>query len=211
MGSEPTQSSTVEATDDFTQQMSQMQDEAKAALEHAMDEMAQYYDCQRSPAPTYEVRAKVWLNTQNYMTTHLTKKLDHKWLGPFVIKKVISPAAIKLHLSPCEQGIHPVISVSNVRPYHLDPILEHLLDLCPNLVLIDGSEEYEVESIVDSKYRYRHLHYLVKFKGWPDSDNEWLPADHLANAPNIMQDFHLCYPSAPTLCHMSCLQQGGPS
>src|SRR5260221_4494150 len=134
--------------------MSQMQDEVKAALEHAMDEMAQYYDCQRSPAPTYEVRAKVWLDTQNYMTTHLTKKLDHKWLGPFVIKKVISPAAVKLHLSPCEQGIHPVISVSNVCLYHPDPILEHLLDLCPNLVLIDGSEEYEVESIVDSKYRY---------------------------------------------------------
>src|SRR5258708_11413298 len=61
------------------------------------------------------------------------------------------------------------------------------------------------ESIVDSKCRYQHLHYLVKFKGWPDSNNEWLPANHLANAPNIVQDFHLCYPSAPTPHHMSCL------
>ena len=100
MGSEPTWSSAVEATDNFAQQMSQMQDEAKAALEHAADKMAWYYDHQRSPAPAYKVRAKVWLNTQNYTTTHLTKKLDHKWLGPFVIEKVISPAAIKLHLSP---------------------------------------------------------------------------------------------------------------
>ena len=49
-----------------------MQDKAKAALEHAMDEMAQYYDHWRSPAPTYEVGAKVWLNAQNYMTTHPT-------------------------------------------------------------------------------------------------------------------------------------------
>ncbi len=80
--------------------MSQMQDEAKAALKHAADEMAWYYDRQRSPAPAYEVRAKVWLNAQNYTTTHLTKKLDHKWLGPFVIEKVVSPATIKLHLSP---------------------------------------------------------------------------------------------------------------
>src|SRR5258705_8628723 len=40
MGSEPTQSSAVEAADDFAQQMSQMQDEAKATLEHAVDEMA---------------------------------------------------------------------------------------------------------------------------------------------------------------------------
>src|SRR5258707_13421053 len=92
--------------------MSQMQDKAKAALEHAADEMAQYYDRWRSPTPTYEVRA------QNYTTTCPTKKLDHKWLGPFVIEKVIPPAAIKLCLSPCEQGIHPVISVSNIHLTH---------------------------------------------------------------------------------------------
>src|SRR6266446_4185960 len=186
MGLEPTQSSAVEATDDFTQRMSQMQDEAKAALKHAVDKMAWYYDRWRSPAPAYKVGAKVWLNAQNYMTTHLTKKLDHKWLGPFVIEKVISPTAVKLCLSLHERGIHPVISVSNVHPYHPDPIPECLLDLCPNPVLVDGSEEYEVESIVDSKYRYQCLHYLVKFKGWPDSNNEWLPADHLANAPDVM-------------------------
>ena len=76
--------------------MSQMQEEAKATLEHAADEMAQYYDRQRSPMPVYKVGAKVWLNAQNYTTTRPTKKLDHKWLGPFVIKKVISPAAVKL-------------------------------------------------------------------------------------------------------------------
>src|SRR5258708_8640822 len=62
MGSETTQSSTVEAADNFAQQMSQVQDEAKAALKHAVDEMAWYYDHWRSPAPAYEVAAKVWLN-----------------------------------------------------------------------------------------------------------------------------------------------------
>src|SRR5258707_10172580 len=111
MGSEPTQSSAVEATDDFAQRMSQMQDEAKAALKHAADEMAWYYDRWRSPAPAYKVRDKVWLNAQNYTTTCPTKKLDHKWLGPFVIKKVISPTAVKLHLSPqCRWDISPVSS-----------------------------------------------------------------------------------------------------
>src|SRR5260221_6102205 len=109
---------------------------------------------------------------------------------PFVIGKVVSPTAIKLHLSPCEQGIHPVISVSNVHPYHPDPIPECLLDLRPNPVLVDGSKEYEVESVVDSKYRYQCLHYLVKFKGWLDSNNEWLPAEYLTNVPDVVRDFH---------------------
>ena len=58
--------------------MSQMQEEVKAALKHAADEMTQYYDHQRSPTPVYKVGAKVWLNTQNYTTPHLNKKLDHK-------------------------------------------------------------------------------------------------------------------------------------
>ena len=102
MGSEPTRSSTVEAADDFAQRMSQMQEEVKATLEHAADKMARYYDRRRSPAPTYEAGAKVWLSAQNYTTTCPTKKLDHKWLGTFVIEKIMSPAAIKLHLSPRE-------------------------------------------------------------------------------------------------------------
>jgi hypothetical protein len=33
------------------------------------------------------------------MTDHLTKKLDHKWIGPFKIIKVISPAAVKLTMA----------------------------------------------------------------------------------------------------------------
>src|SRR5260370_15716177 len=100
MGSEPTQSSTVEAADGFAQQMSQMQDEAKAALKHAADEMAWYYDHQRSPTPTYEVGAKVWLNAQNYMTTHPTKQLHHKCLGAFLIKRDICTTLIKLCHAP---------------------------------------------------------------------------------------------------------------
>src|SRR5258708_13178824 len=105
MGLEPTWSSAVEAADDFAQQMSQMQDEVKAALKHAVDKMAWYYDHQRSPTPTYEVGAKVWLNTQNYMTTHLTKKLDHKWLGPFAIQNSIPPPTIKLSLPPHQHAL----------------------------------------------------------------------------------------------------------
>jgi len=66
---------------------------------------------------------------------------------PLCDQKVVSPTTIKLCLSPCKQGIHPVISVSNVHPYHPDPILECPLDLHPNPVLVDGSKEYEVESI----------------------------------------------------------------
>ena len=70
MGSEPTQSSTVEATNDFAQQMSQMQEEAKAALEHVADEMAQYYNCWRTPAPVYEAGAMAECPKLQVKATH---------------------------------------------------------------------------------------------------------------------------------------------
>ena len=41
--------------------------------------------------------------------------------------------------------------------------------------LVDGEEEYEVEKIIDMKQmgRRRKTYYLVKWKGYPTSDNSW--------------------------------------
>jgi hypothetical protein len=197
MGAEPIRTSPVEAANDFAQRMAQMQEEAKAALEHAADEMARYYDRRRGDAPTYKVGDKVWLNTQNYTTDRPTKKLDHKWIGPFEITKVVSPAAVKLRLTARQKGIHPVVSVSNVRPHSPDTIPERPQDPQPGPEIIDGEEEYEVEKILDSRRRYRRLQYLVKFHGWPNSANEWLPAESMENSADIVGKFHDEHPQAP--------------
>src|SRR5260221_782828 len=99
LGVEPMKTSTVEAADSFARQLDHAQEEVKAALEQAVDDMKQYYDWNHQTAPEYKVRDKVWLSLQNYSSNHPMKKLDHKWAGPFTITKVISPTTIKLHLS----------------------------------------------------------------------------------------------------------------
>ena len=45
--------------------------------------------------------------------------------------------------------------------------------------LVDNTEEYEVKKILDSRLfgRRRRLQYLVKWKGYPDSDNMWVDKD----------------------------------
>src|SRR5260370_42658295 len=96
---EPIMTSTVQAADDFVRHMAQIQDEVKVALKHAADEMKKYYDQKCSNAPIYQEGDKAWLNLQNYTTNCPTKKLDHKLTGPFVITKVISTSAVKLHLT----------------------------------------------------------------------------------------------------------------
>ena len=90
---------TVEAADSFTRQLDCAQEEVKAALEQAVDNMKWYYDQNCQTALEYKVRDKAWLSLQNYSSDCPMKKLDHKWAGPFTITKVISPTTIKLCLS----------------------------------------------------------------------------------------------------------------
>jgi len=63
--------------------------EACLALTRAADDMACFYDTPCREATLYTVGDKVWLNGQNIMTTCLMMKLDHKWLGPYTVDKVI--------------------------------------------------------------------------------------------------------------------------
>src|SRR5260221_1580837 len=96
LGVEPTRTLTVEAVDTFVRRLDHAQEEAKAALKQAADDMKQYYDWNCQAAPEYKVGDRVWLSLQNYSSDCPMKQLDHKWAGPFLITKVVSPAAIKL-------------------------------------------------------------------------------------------------------------------
>src|SRR5260221_10409653 len=124
LGVEPTKTLTVEATDTFARQLDCAQEEAKAALEWAADDMKWYYDWNRQAAPEYKVGDRVWLSLQNYSLDCPMKKLDHKWAGPFLITKVVSPAAVKLRLSTREKHVHPIVSVSSIHPYIPDKIVK---------------------------------------------------------------------------------------
>src|SRR5258707_719267 len=188
--------STIEAADTFTRQLDHTQEEAKAALERAADDMKWYYDQNCQVAPEYKVGDKAWLSLQNYSSDRPMKKLDHKWAGPFTITKVISPTAIKLCLSMQEKNIHPVVSISSICPYMPDDIAEHPQPLQPGPIIINDQEEYEVEEILDSRFRWGKLWYLVKFIGWSNSDNMWLPHTEV-HAPAVVKEFHLQHPDAP--------------
>ena len=94
--------------------------------------------------------------------------LAPKRYGPFVVKEVLGPVTYRLTL----------------------PVTE------PPPDLVEGSEEYEVEKIENSRVHRGKLQYLVKWKGYPVSDNTWEPQGHLKNAQKHIDDFHKRIPSA---------------
>jgi len=58
--------------------------------------------------------------------------------------------------------------------------------------IIDSEEEYEIENILEAWHfgKKRKLQYLVHWKGYPHSDNQWVDHKDL-NAPDSLADFYL--------------------
>ena len=63
----------------------------------------------------------------------------------------------------------------------------------------DDEPEYEVEEVLDSRVRWRHLEYLVKWKGYDAAHNSWEPFANLQNAKRIITRFHKNHPDAPSV------------
>ena len=150
----------------------------------------------RLDAPSYTIGDRVWLSTDNLCLPRASQKLLERWLGPYSITKLVGTNAIELCL-PRSMHIHPVINISCVKPYH-DHLLGQPVSVPgPSIVTEDHEEEYEVEYVVDSRYKGRRLEYLVHWKGWSDTDRTWEPVSNLGNAAVAVHDFHTAHPSAP--------------
>ena len=89
----------------------------------------------------------------------------------------MSPVNYCLEL-PMQWCIHPVFHIDLLTKYNETPIHGTNYQRLPP-ELIDGEEEYEVEKVIASR-RFgcgRKLQYLVKWKGYPESDNQWVSKD----------------------------------
>jgi len=103
----------------FIEKMKEIQEEAKAALRKAQEDMRKYADKKRSDADEYKVGNLVMLSTKDLkyqMVGRRTEKLIERFVGSYRVKEIISLNMVKLEL-PSTVKIHPVVNVSRVRQY----------------------------------------------------------------------------------------------
>ncbi len=137
----------------------------------------------------FKHRQKVWLEAKNLALPYGSVKLALRRHGPFPITQVISLVMYKLKLSH-QWTIHPMFYVLLLTLY--SETKEHGKSYSrPPPDLVRDEEQYEVEAIRSHRRqgRGKQLQYLVKWLGYPESDNMWEPAGHL-QMPALLKEYH---------------------
>jgi hypothetical protein len=151
-----------------------------------------YYNTKCSIEPTLKKGDKVYLLRRNINTKRPSNKLDHKKLGPFKIVEVVKLVNYHLEL-PKTMNIHPIFHISLLEPVPPETPNTLYTEIEP----VNPNAKYEVEEILDQKYIRGNLYYLIKWEGYPYSENIWEPVKNL-NCLRDLEKFHLKNPRLPT-------------
>jgi len=103
----------------FMTKMREIQEETKAALGKAQEEMKKYTNRKRAEVDEYKVEDLVMLSTKDLkyqMIERRIEKLTERFVGPYKIKKIVLTNAVELKL-PSMIKIHPVVNVSRICKY----------------------------------------------------------------------------------------------
>ncbi|OWY94312.1 hypothetical protein PHMEG_00035993 [Phytophthora megakarya] len=160
------------------------------------------FDFTRLDTPFYLVHG--W-DAQARVRPGLTKKLAHLWHGPFRIREKGSDFRYRLQVEGTEYRFHPWVHVSRLKPRAKYPerpsgTMDIPEDDDFDAALLredswepdEGSEDYEVEAILDVRWitrtrtSRRVKEYLVKWKGYEAPD--WIPQGRL-NCGRLLYEF----------------------
>jgi Chromo (CHRromatin Organisation MOdifier) domain len=174
----------IPTTEQRIAQLLQAREEALAAHELARQLMASQINKKFKP---FKAGDKVWLESKNLKISYPTRKLSPKWEGPFIIQEVLSKLSYWLKLPP-QWTIQSVFHAVLLTPFKENET--HGANfLTPPPDLIEGQEEYEVEVIITHKKHRWGYQYLVKWIGYPTSENTWEPEANLKNVKELLKAY----------------------
>jgi len=135
--------------EEFVKEMKNRHEEAKVALVKSQEEMKRQADRNKKEAEEYRVGDKVLISTKDFpmeWMKRLTRKLMEKYIGPYVVKRIVSENVIKLEFLAVMR-VYPVVNVRRIVKYQEQ--VEEQKKIPPFLVEIERKKEYEVKKILD--------------------------------------------------------------
>ena len=186
---------TIPTTEERLHTMNQVRSEVTATLEVASDIMKRTRPS--TPSHVFQTGDLVWLEGTNIHTTHPKAKLAPQQHGTF---KVVSTTATNSKLVlPKTWRIHPVFHNSLLSPYKETTAHGPNYARPPPDIVDREKEHYEVEEVLQScpTPNRKGVQYLIKWKGYPNLENSWLPATQMKHAAELVKEFHSKFPKAP--------------
>ena len=181
----------VPAVNDWLSILDNAKESAKSSIIKTNESQARYANKKRRPC-TFQVGTQVYLSTKNLIPEGFegARKLMPKFCGPFKIQQAINDVTFRLDLpKPMrDRGIHNAFHASLLRPAHSMPNDPRTPSPPPPIITENNTEEYEVEKILSHRNRRGRAEYLVKWLGYPDTENSWVKASELS-APDLLQKY----------------------
>ena len=108
-----------EKAEEFVREIKERYEEARVALVKSQEEIKEQADRNRKEAKEYRVGDKVLISTKDFsmeLMKRATKKLTEKFIGLYMIKKIVLENVVELEL-PASLRIHLVVNVRRIVKY----------------------------------------------------------------------------------------------
>ena len=151
----------VPAAEERVKKLHELREHLAKRWQDVMEASAKYYNKSHKPI-TFNKGDLVMLSTKNLKQKRPSKKLSHKYIGPFRVEEPVGTQAYRLTL-PTAYRIYPVFHVTLLEPYKRREDGGDMPDYIPP-ELIDDSSEYEVEEILDRTTDKGQYFYKVRWK-----------------------------------------------
>jgi hypothetical protein len=165
------------------EELKKIHEQLRSSIETAQRKSISYVNKKRKMAPQLKKGDKVYLLTKNLRTKRPSKGLDNVKVGPFLIAARKGPVSYLLDL-PKDAKIHPVFHASLLEPADPETPLQYNFHYEQ-----EEENEFEVEKIIQHRGKGNGREYLVKWLGYPDSENTWEPTTHLTNCRQLLRQY----------------------
>ena len=136
----------------------------------------------------YMVGDCVYLECVDLHSSRHSNKLDFQCFGSFKVSQKILDTAYRMSL-PDGWAIHDVFHISCLVPAYEDTILGRWQELQPQVQLETGNE-VEIEQILKEQWtRGGMAEFLVRWKGYDESEDKWLKEYDMPHAMEVIQEF----------------------
>jgi ElaB/YqjD/DUF883 family membrane-anchored ribosome-binding protein len=176
----------------IVEKMKNIWDFIKKKLVNAQKIQKKDADKHKTISSEYQFEDTIWLFIKNIKIERSFKKLNHKWIDFYKIKKIMTDVC-QLNLSQ-SMKIHDTSHISLLRKVAIDFLIEQISSSSSSIV-IEEEKEYEIDDILNSRYHYEKLQYRVE---WIDhsSDKAWYLAENFQKQfKKILNDYHQRYSS----------------